>query len=129
MKHLKYLSLFALLLAITSCNPSFGDKYIIKNLEIYFTPKNVGKHYVISMADYFRENELLLDQKHTIQVTSDQSGFILNMVLDDDFKVLPETQKNNLALLEADIKEQVFDGLNFRIQVCNANFVPIKTAE
>ena len=51
------------------------------------------------------------------------------MVLDDAFKSLPKDQDNNLALLEADIKEQVFDGLNFRIQVCNANFVPIEIAE
>jgi len=121
--------LFLLLLTITGCNNSFGDKYIIHNLEIYFTPQNVGKHYVVDMAAYFRENDLLLDEQHSIQMTSDQNGFILNMVLDDAFKSLPKDQDNNLALLEADIKEQVFDGLNFRIQVCNANFVPIKIAE
>lgn len=89
----------------------------------------MGKHYVVDMAAYFRENDLLLDEQHSIQMTSDQNGFILNMVLDDAFKSLPKDQDNNLALLEADIKEQVFDGLNFRIQVCNANFVPIKIAE
>lgn len=81
------------------------------------------------MADYFRENNLLQEQPHSIQMTSDENGFILNMVLDDSYKTLPTEQNNNLALLEADIKEQVFEGLNFRIQVCNANFVPIESPE
>lgn len=112
---------------MVSCNASFGDKYVVEDLEIYFTPKNVGKHYVVAMADYFKANELLLDQQHSIQITSDENGFILNMVLDDDYKTLPVEQDNNLALLEADIKEQVFEGFNFRIQVCNANFVPIES--
>ena len=129
MKHLKYLSVILLVLSISSCSPKFGDKYVVKNLEIYFTSQNVGNHYVVAMADYFRANDLLLDKPHTVQLTSDQEGFILNMVLDSDYKTLPAHQNNNLNLLEADIKEQVFDGLNFRIQVCNANFVPIEPAE
>ena len=123
------MSLFLLFLTIGSCNASFGDKYVIQNLEIYFTPKNVGKHYVVAMADYFRENNLLQEQQHSIQMTSDENGFILNMVLDDSYKTLPTEQNNNLTLLETDIKEQVFEGLNFRIQVCNANFVPIESPE
>ena len=112
---------------MVGCNASFGDKYVVQDLEIYFTPKNVGKHYVVAMADYFKANDLILEQQHSIQMTSDEDGFILNMVLDADYKSLPLDQNNNLVMLEADIKEQVFEGLNFRIQVCNANFVPIES--
>lgn len=110
---------------LVGCDASFGDKYTIGNLEIYFTPKNVGTHYVEDMGEYFQKNDLIQDQTHSIQLTSDQDGFIMRMVLNDAYKALPEEQTHNLALLEADIKKEVFNSLNFRIEVCNANFVPI----
>ena len=58
--------MFLLLLTIAGCNTSFGDKYIIHNLEIYFTPQNVGKHYVVDMAAYFRENDLKPTPAHSL---------------------------------------------------------------
>jgi hypothetical protein len=47
------------------------------------------------------------------------------MVLNSAYEHLPAEQQKNLQLLENDIQAVVFDGLNFRIEVCNANFVPL----
>jgi hypothetical protein len=99
---------------------------VIDNLEIYFT-KEIGDRFVEGTAKYFDQNNLILDETHSIQITSDSESFILKMVLNDEYKSLPISQQKNLALLESDLKETVFEGLNFRIEVCNANFVPLST--
>lgn len=129
LKAVKYLVSASLIVIFMGCEASFGEKYTLGNLEIYYTQKNVGEHYVEAMGEYFRDNELIQDKKHSIQLTSDENGFIMKMVLNDAYDQLPEEQEYNLNLLEEDIKAVVFDNLNFRIEVCNANFVPIKNAE
>ena len=48
------------------------------------------------------------------------------MVLNKAYKTLPETEKRNLELLEAEIGESVFGEANFRIEVCNENFSAIE---
>ena len=111
-------------MTLLSCDASFGEKYTIGNLEIYFT-KSVGKRFVVATGQYFNENDLIQDKQHSIQLTSDPKGYILKMVLNDEYKSLPEEQNHNLELLEKDIQAFVFDTLNFRIEVCNANFNPI----
>ena len=122
--------MFILIIPIVfwGCEASFGEKYTVGNLEIFYTPKNVGFHYVEATAAYFKQNNLIQDKTHSIQLTSDENGFVMKMVLNDKFKTLPEAQERNLKLLEEDIRNKVFDTLNFRIAICNANFVPIEKA-
>lgn len=101
---------------------------MIGNLEIYFT-EEIEFAYVENVGNYFDKNDLILDKTHSVQLTSDTESFILKMVLNDSFKTLPESQEKNLELLERELKENVFQGLNFRIQVCNGNFVPINSLD
>lgn len=108
-----------------SCDASFGEKYTIGNLEIYYT-QFVGERYVEGVGEYFRSHNLIQPEKHSVQLTTDNESYILKMVLNSDYKTLPEEQDNNLKLLEEDIRNTVFDTLNFRIQVCDLNFNPIK---
>lgn len=126
-KRIKYFIILFAALHLLSCDASFGEKYTLGNLEIYFT-KSIGKQYVEDTGKYFNEHGLIQDSKHSIQLSSDEKSFILKMVLNPDFKSLPESQKLNLELLEKDIRETVFDSAEFRIEVCNANFVPINKA-
>lgn len=66
-----------------------------------------------------------------MQLTSDpmgaeNPGFILRMVKSNINETLPSEQLEVLKALEDDIKTEVFDGLNFRIEQTDDNFVPLK---
>ncbi len=110
---------------LVSCEASFGEKYTVGNLEIYYTPPGVSEKYVEKLGSYFKANNLIQPTPHSVQLTSDPYSFVLKMVLDDRYNELPASQNHNLKLLEEDIKRVVFDGLNFRIEICNANFIPL----
>jgi hypothetical protein len=119
-----YLFLFFVMFLASSCKTDFGERYTVGNLEIYFTPE-VSKKYVEATAEYFRVNNLILDKKHAVQLTSDNKSFILRMVLNPQLTSFPSTQKPALKALEADIRSSVFEGHNFRIEVCDGNFNPL----
>ena len=112
---------------MVSCKTDFGQRYTLGNLEIYFTPE-VSKEYVEAMGRYFQENDLILDKKHAVQLTSDNKSFILRMVLNPQLVTFPQEQQPVLRNMETDMKQVVFDGLNFRIEVCDGNFNPIAAA-
>lgn len=125
MKLIRSFLLFSLFTVFIGCSASFGEKYTLGNLEIYYTADNIGEHLVIATGAYFRENDLILDHPHSIQLTSDESSYILNLVLEDPTQPIPEEARNNFNLLEDDIREKVFNGMNLKIQFCNANFVMV----
>ena len=77
------------------------------------------------MGEYFKENDLILETKHAVQITSDHESFILRMVLNPKLTVFPEDQRGLLTYLESDIKAEVFNGHNFRIEISDGNFNPI----
>lgn len=132
MNHLKKIFPVALILftvILASCETSFGEKYTIGNLEIYYTPPGVSEKYVERLGAYFKTNNLIQPQQHTVQLTSDPNGFVLKMVLDERYKELPASQLNNFKLLEEDIKRVVFEDLNFRIEICNSNFIPLNPVQ
>lgn len=113
-----------------SCQASYGEKFTKGNLEIYFTED--CQAYVKPMADYFEQNNLIQDHPHSIQLTSSSMGsknpgFIMKMIVSDIDKKIPIEQKFNIDVLEQDIKKQVYNDLNFRIEVCNENFVEIES--
>lgn len=127
---LTYLFVLFSSLIMTSCQTSFGEKYERGNLEIYFT-EDISKIYVEKTADYFEQNKLILEKQHSIQLTSsslgsNDPGFILKMILNKNESKLAAEDSLNLQLLQADIRDKVFDGANFRIAVCNENFVELK---
>jgi len=128
LKLTKYFLILILPFILGNCGASFGEKYTKGNLEIYYT-QNVGEHYVIKLGDYFEQNDLIQPKKHSLQLTSDSKSFILKMVLNASYASLPEEQFENLSLLENEIKKSVFNDLNFRIEVCDINFNPIKKSQ
>lgn len=110
---------------IIGCGVSFGEKYTIGNLEIYFDAEAVAERYVESLGDYYVTNNLISDKTQSVQLLFDAESFTLNVVQSDTQHEIQANEQYNLDLLEEDIKQTVFNGMNFRIQVCNANFVPI----
>lgn len=107
-----------------ACKTDLGDRYTVGNLEIYFT-RDVSTQYVEATGDYFQQNNLILDTKHAVQLTSDNESFILRMILNPKLTRFPAEQQALLDSLEADIRREVFQGLHFRIEVCDGNFNPI----
>src|SRR5690606_20033840 len=124
------ITFFGIILStLLSCTASFGEKYTLKNLDIYYTPPGVSERHVEKLARYFDENDLIQNKQHSIQLTSDHQSYIMKIVLDKEYKALHLDQSNSLVSLEKDIDTTVFDGLNFRIVVCTANLFPIKSDE
>ncbi len=98
------------------------------NLEIFYTDE-IAFHYVEELGDYFEKNNLIQSEKHSVQLTSTTSAFVLKMILNEDYDRLPLNQRRNFELLEQDIQQQVFKGANFKLEICDINFNPIAKQE
>ncbi len=129
LKSIQIIIILLITFVFASCNASFGEKYTLGNLEIYYTPENVPKRYVEALGEYFRKNDLILDHKHSVQLTGDEKSHILRMIETEEGAGFPAEERYQLDLLERDIKANVFNGLEFRIEICNANFVPLNVAQ
>lgn len=133
MSKIKQLYFFFSIISIgllISCEASYGEKFTKGNLEIYYTDDCAA--YVEPVANYFECNNLIQDQPHSIQLTSsslgsEDPGFILKMIVSEKDKTIPEDQKYNIDVLERDLKKKVYNNSNFRIEICNENFVEINT--
>jgi hypothetical protein len=126
---LKTIALTIILGTLISCGTSFGKKKEFGNLEIFYSSdKNTEKsnlEFVNKIGQYFIDNDLVLDQKHSLKLTSDHNKFILKMILDEKLTELPAEMEQDLELLESDIHEKVFTDLNFEIEICDVNFYPL----
>lgn len=121
---IKTIGLLFILATLISCGTSFGKKKEFGNLEIFYSD-SVPVEYVESVGEYFNDNDLILDQKHSIKLTSNHDSFILKMILNTDYTILPPEMENDFILLEADLKEKVFKDVNFEIEICDVNFYPL----
>jgi hypothetical protein len=112
------------LFLITSCGTSFGKKKEFGNLEVYYS-ESVPEIYADNIGTYFINNNLILDKKHSIKLTSNHNSFILKLIINDKYKTLPKEMDSELKALELDIKKSVFTDLNFNLEVCDVNFYPL----
>lgn len=115
--------LFFTLIFLASCgSKGFGEKAIRGNFELYFTSE-INERYVSGILDYYEDNGLILEQKHSAQITSNEESFVLKVI---PGKPLNDTVALNLKILEAEIKADVFENRNFKILLCDAFFNPLK---
>ena len=119
--------LICLSLALFACEASYGDKYTIDNFELYYT-EEVNPVYVQKTAEYFRDNDLIQEQKHSAQLSyiEETSTFKLKMILNNKHKKLPAEMVDDLLMLEEEMRTAIFDDLNFVIEVCDEEFNPIE---
>jgi len=108
----------------TSCGTSFGKKKEFGNLEVYYSA-SVPEIYAKKIGDYFVSNNLVLDKKHSIKLTSSHNSFILKLIIDEKYDNLPKEMESDLKALELDIKNSIFKDLNFSLEVCDVNFYPL----
>ena len=120
---LKVLTYIALITLLYSCGKSFGNKKEFGNLEVFYTKTPI--EYVDGIGKYFKDNDLILDHKHSIKLTSNQNSFVLKMIINPKYKTLPDSMQHDFELLENDIHQKVFADLNFKIEICDANFYPL----
>ena len=111
-------------LLISSCGTSFGKKIEFGNLEVYYS-ESVPEVYAKNIGNYFIDNNLVLDKKHSIKLTSNHNSFILKVILNKKYKTLPMEMEAELNTLELDIKNSIFKDLNFNLEVCDVNFYPL----
>lgn len=124
-----YLFLFTFGGILHSCQASFGDKYERGNLEIFY-PRNM-EGFVEPLADYFEENNLIFEVPQSIQLGSselqdEEPTLFLKMVQNDANQEFTEEELKNVTLLQNDLKKVVFGNANFKIILCNGNFIPIE---
>jgi len=120
----KTVGLIIIFITLVSCGTSFGKKRVFGNLEIFYS-ESVPVEYVKKTGQYFVDNDLVLDHKHSVKLTSNHNSFILKMILDTKYDKLPNEMESDVMLLESDIKSTVFNGANFKIEVCDVNFYPL----
>ena len=120
---IKTIGLIIILSALISCGTSFGEKREFGNLEIFYT--KVPVKYVEEVGQYFIDNDLVLDQRHSVKLTSNHDSFILKMILNTDYTELPPEMESDLMLLESDLKNKIFEDVNFEIELCDVNFYPL----
>ena len=87
--------------------------------------------FSVPLADYFENNDLIFDEPSSIQLGSsdlldEEPTLFLKMVQNDANQEFTEDQLKNVDLLEEDLKQEVFGGANFKIILCNANFIEIE---
>ncbi len=127
MKVIKSLLILVSFLFLIGCTASFGEKYTFGNLEIYYTSENVSDRLVIATGAYFKENDLILDHPHSIQLTSNETSYLVRIVLENPTEELTEIARINFQLLEDDLREKVFSDMNVKIELCNVNFNVVQT--
>jgi len=93
-------------------------------LEVYYSA-SVPEIYAKKIGDYFVSNNLVLDKKHSIKLTSSHNSFILKLIIDEKYDNLPKEMESDLKALELDIKNSIFKDLNFSLEVCDVNFYPL----
>ncbi len=122
---LKKLFLFIFTISIIiSCGTSFGKKIDFGNLEVFYS-ESVPKQYAENIGNYFVANNLILEKRHSIKLTSNHNSFILKLIIDEKYDRLPIAMESNLKALESDIDNAVFKDLNFSLEICDANFYPL----
>ncbi|MEO9533160.1 MAG: hypothetical protein ABJG68_09500 [Crocinitomicaceae bacterium] len=124
-----YLFLITFAVGIHSCQASFGNRYERGNLEIFYP--NTMVNFVEPLADYFEENDLIFDAPQSIQLGSselqdEEPTLFLKMVQNDAHQEFTEDELKNVQLLEEDLQEKIFGNANFKIILCNGNFIPIE---
>lgn len=120
----KTIGLIFILSTLISCGTSFGKKLELGNLEIFYS-ESIPVEYVEGVGQYFIDNDLVLEQKHSLKLTSNHNTFILKMILNTDYTELPPEMENDLMLLESDLKAKIFSDVNFEIEICDVNFYPL----
>ncbi|HIP37340.1 MAG TPA: hypothetical protein EYG85_10845 [Crocinitomix sp.] len=120
---LKNVTYLTILFLFWSCSKSFGNKKEFGNLEVYYSKTPI--EYVNGIGQYFKENNLILKHKHSVKLTSTADSFVLKMILNSKFDSLPPQKVKALTFLEEDIRQKVFANLNFKIEICDANFYPL----
>lgn len=120
---------FLIVISLWSCQTGVDKKAQFGQLEIFYTPKSVSEDYVKKTGEFFKSNDLILDHPHSIRLTSTHQAFVLQMIVDPNRSPLPDSEMVVLNQMEADMKAEVFDGLNFNIELCDRHFNPIQKTE
>ncbi len=113
---------------LISCQTSFGDKYTIEQLDIYYTD-TLAEKYVVATGEYFQDHGLIQAERHSVQLATDDSGFVLRMILKEGLTQFPGDKMASLLFLENEMKRTIFDGQDFRIEPTDEFFVRINPAD
>ncbi|RFC53808.1 hypothetical protein [Brumimicrobium aurantiacum] len=110
---------------IQACGISMGDRVDNGNLSVYFL-EDVGKNNAIKFSRYWKNNDLVGEQKQVIQLERIDGIIVIKLIEREIYHADPFTIEEEAMLqnLERDLKKEVFDE-DVEIMITDNTFRPI----
>lgn len=125
MKIIFYICLAFLLF---SCGDDHGNRVVGDNFTVYFTYKKDQK-LAEDIALYFKQNNLISNQKQDIQLTRVNNRFQIRLIAtgsSEQVKNMSFEERKLLTELQTSLYQNVFNK-PFDMVICNDKFEPIYT--
>lgn len=125
---MKIILVISLALLILSCGGDYGNRVVGNNFTVYFTNKKDQK-LAEDVAMYFKEYNLISNQKQDIQLTRVNKRFQLRLIATgsiEQVKNMPFEERKLLTELQTSLYKNVIKK-PFDLVVCNDKFEPIYT--
>lgn len=124
---MRQLLILSLLLTLSACGASLGDRVDSENLSVYYL-ENISKEEAVSFAKFWRDNGFVGDKKQTIQLTQDDYKVILVKVIENEaytMRDLSIDEQSLLSELSRTLERKVFKKKRARVVVCDNTFRPL----
>ena len=122
---LRFLFLGSILLLLSAaCTKGHGNKLESDRLDIYFEFKE-DEERAAAIGKFWKDNELLGDQKQTLRLTKDDKTYLLQLIAADkkEVKNMPFSELKLLLDFQKSINEAIFmDSKPCEILLCDGSF-------
>jgi hypothetical protein len=115
---------FTLVLLSSACTKGHGNKLESDQLDIYFEFQE-DEERAAAIGKFWKDNELLGDQKQTLRLTKDDKTYLLQLIATDkkEVKNMPFSELKLLLDLQKSINEAIFmDSKPCEILLCDGSF-------
>lgn len=122
--------IFFILLLITSCGESYGDRIKVEELEVYYLAPG-DSTLAHQVALYFIDEGLASGERQSLQLSRGGGGYVLKMILNDPKQnKLTQEEIDLLNWHEKLIGNTIFEGAKLEIELADPHFeTVIKTNE
>jgi hypothetical protein len=115
-----------LILTLVSCQQNYGNKLESNELDLYYT-RIEDEALAREVGNYWKENDLLSQQKQSIQLDFINKTYYLNLITKDtaNLKNISFDERNILITLQNELRKEIFSELNFSLVLCDNQFKPL----
>lgn len=126
---MKIVSFLSIVFLILSCSGDYGNKVVGGNFTVYFT-ESKDQELSEKIALYFKENDLMSDQKQDVQLARVNDELQLRLIASsvENVKLMPFEERKLLTALKYNLQKEVFKK-PFDLVICNDKFEPVYTLD